>query len=643
MPTQTRRHPLRIVVIALSAAALCSLAGVAPSIAQPAAPRQAQEAAIFTGAIDAVTVYRGQAQVTRSIDVPGGPGLREIVITGLPEAIQPGSLYAESSDGLEVRSVSYRIRPIGEDSRDEVRKAERAVRDAHDAVEAANARSGFLAWQRQYLDKLEAFVAPSAQAELKSGILNAETLSKLTDLVTTQRRAQTDEGQKLSLESRTLQEALQLRERELAVLTANTSRTAREAVVFLNVTKAGAKLRLTYVVSGANWSPSYNLRVAGAAADKVLLEYQASVQQMSGEDWSNVQLTLSTATPALVATGPMLQPLTVALSAPQQAQGAIAMLKDKSYDEAKKALVARQRDMEQSRQVLYMNNIVNAVPRSGGAQTPASPAPAVELGQSADQSSTILSLDAGLNEVASQSQLLDLISTTKVERKNRAEPVAVRQGDEGVSVSYKVAGRTTMPSRADQQLIQIAQLELPARVDKSATPTLTQYVYNEARITNSSDMVLLAGPASSYVGGEFVGSAGVPTIAAGESFRAGFGIDTSLRAAKELVERTETTQGGNRVIEFTYKLTIENFGKTPAPIRLQDRLPSPKGTDIRLTMVSETPSLSDDKDYLDTDRKKNLLRWDITVPPGATGTKAYAAEYKFRIEFDKQMMLSEGQ
>ena len=51
--------------------------------------------------------------------------------------------------------------------------------------------------------------------------------------------------------------------------------------------------------------------------------------------------------------------------------------------------------------------------------------------------------------------------------------LAVRQGDEGVSVTYKVAGRTSMPSRADQQLIQIAQMDLPAQVVRAATPTLT--------------------------------------------------------------------------------------------------------------------------------------------------------------------------
>ncbi|MGD9690102.1 MAG: mucoidy inhibitor MuiA family protein [Phycisphaerales bacterium] len=635
----------------------------APAEGMPArlfeALQRGMEAPVVTGTIDAVTVFRGQAQVTRVVEVAGGTGLRELVVTGLPEALIPASLYGESAEGIEVRSVSYRVRPVGEDVRETVREAEKALREAKDALSAAEARRGFLEWHRQYLDKLEAFIAPSAQAELKSGVLNAETLTKLTDLVTTLRERQRDEGQKLAIEARTLQEAVDLRQRELSVLSASRSRTAREAVVFVNVTKPGARLRLTYLVNGANWAPSYNLRAprvadggAGEGARTVTLEYQASVQQMTGEDWGNVQLTLSTATPALVAMGPSLEPLSVALAPAQQAaQGLLAQLKDRSYDDAKRELAMRQREAEQSRARNFGNYAFNAAPTTGASQTmlgsePSSTGlvvgePSIRLLER-DGGGAVFSLDKGLNDLADQSQLLDLISSARVERKGRGDAPVVRQGDEGVSVSYKVGGRTTMPSRADQQLIQIAQLELPASVRRVATPSLTQYVYNEARVTNAADRVLLAGPAASYVDGEFVGSAGVPTIAAGEGFRAGFGIDTSLRTSKELVERAESHQGGNRIIEFTYRVAIENFGKAAALVTVLDRLPTPKGSEIKLTLLSQSPSLSEDREYQETDRKRNLMRWDISVPAGATGTNATIIEYRFRLEFDRQMMLTEG-
>ena len=45
---------------------------------------------------------------------------------------------------------------------------------------------------------------------------------------------------------------------------------------------------------------------------------------------------------------------------------------------------------------------------------------------------------------------------------------------------------------------------------------------------NSSKMVLLAGPVSTYIDGQFVGHGDVPTVSIGESFTVGLGIDSSF-------------------------------------------------------------------------------------------------------------------
>src|SRR5687768_5473934 len=67
------------------------------------------------GLIDSVTVYRGQALVARVVDVPGPGGLREIVVTDLPIQVLPNSLFAESGDGAQVRSVLFRERAVSQD------------------------------------------------------------------------------------------------------------------------------------------------------------------------------------------------------------------------------------------------------------------------------------------------------------------------------------------------------------------------------------------------------------------------------------------------------------------------------------------------------------------------------------------------
>ena len=636
---------------------LLAVAGLVPA---PLASAQSAAAAVEgPGVIDSVTIYRGQALVSRVVDVPGPAGLREVVVTALPEDLIPASLYAESADGLEVRSVSYRERPLPEDARESVRKVEEQIRQVDDRLQANAARGAYLEWHQKYLDKLENYLAGTAQVENGRGVLNADTLVKMTEFIAAQRLKATDELQKLALDRRALGEQHDLLERERDNLTARTSRTAREAVVLVEQQKAGSRLRLNYLVGGATWSPSFNLRAPAPAkrgdAPTVAVEYQASIQQMSGEDWKNVAVTLSTATPALVATGPALSPMTIALSAPVQQEAAKQLAgRDVNYADNKKALMDRQRSAENSRN---LGNFVQAQSMDsggggggmGGGGGPGIGAPSQSGGNTfsgAALAQVSEEADKSLNRLANESQLLDLLTRENLERRgdvNRLK-AASPSSEEGVSVTYALPARTSIPSRADQQLIQISSVEAPASFSKVATPVLTAYVYDEAVVTNDGSQVFLSGPAASYAGGEFVGRGLVPTVASGETFTAGFGIDSALRASRELVERTESIQGGNRVVEFTYRLVLENFGKDAAKVRLLDRVPTPKGRDIRFTLIStgrEDQPLSTDPAYEQTQKKNGILRWDVTVPGGANGTKSWTLEYKFKLEYDKQMSISE--
>lgn len=599
------------------------------------------------GEVDAVTVFRGQALVSRGVDLPGPVGLREVIVTELPEFILPASLYAESSDGLEVRTVSYRMRPLAEDARENVRVLDQRLREVGDKIDGNRSQQAFIDWQRQYLDKLENFLTVTVQVENGRGVLNAETVAKMTELISTQRLKQSEMGRALALELRALNEQRTLLQRERETISLRTSRSAREAVVFVNQTAPNARLRLNYLVDRASWSPSYNLRSEGAAAqgapkDAVTIEYLASIQQMSGEDWTNVKLTLSTATPALVSSPPTLGPLAIALTAKPGSGGPGGPGDPTSgtYADAKRELARRQSEVESNR------NMMNAPVIAGQTLDKADGDHPVGDPQQAGFNAQVFALgdnraDQSLNEVAAESQLLDVLSKEKIVRKERGSKTAEPQpSEESVSVTYAVASRTSVPSRTDQQLIQIARMRTPADFYKVATPVLTSAIFDEAFVTNESEMVLLAGPSASYSGGEFVGRGMVPTVAVGQSFTAGFGIDTSLRATRDLVERSESTQGGNRVVDFTYRISIENFSKHAVPLRLLDRLPNPQGQDIKLTLVSsgdETQRLSTDPAYERLQRKNGILRWDLTIPADRGAAEPYTLEYRFQIEYDRQM------
>jgi hypothetical protein len=132
-------------------------------------------------------------------------------------------------------------------------------------------------------------------------------------------------------------------------------------------------------------------------------------------------------------------------------------------------------------------------------------------------------------------------------------------------------------------------------------------------------------------------------VAVGEKFTVGFGINSSLRATRELVDKTETTQGGNRVMNFSYRLSVENFGSAPAVVRLEDRLPTTKNPDVKITVVStnKDPSTQpvEPSSAGSTAHRAGILNWSVEVPAQAISEKASVIDYQYRLEFDKQLAI----
>ena len=111
-----------------------------------------------------VTVYRGQALVTREVTVPEGDGTVELVVTPMPAQTVEGSLYTEGADGLGVLSTRFRTRAVKEDTRQEVRREQAEL----DRLQAETLRlQEEISVQEEdlkYLQKLEGFTDRASTA-----------------------------------------------------------------------------------------------------------------------------------------------------------------------------------------------------------------------------------------------------------------------------------------------------------------------------------------------------------------------------------------------------------------------------------------------------------------------------------------------
>jgi hypothetical protein len=576
------------------------------------------------GRVTAVTLYRGQALVTRAIPVEGDGGSMEVVVGNLPEQIVPNSLFAEGGDAVEIRAVRFRTRAVGEEPREEVRKLDGEILEVQQQIDLTAKRQALLGKRTEYLGKLEGFVAPTAHADLAKGVLDAESLERITTFDFAQHEKIAEEEVALSRQARDLQEQIELLQRKRAEITAGASRTEREAVLFLQKQAAGpAEVRLNYLVNSCGWSPAYTMR-SGADHKQVRIEYNALIHQLTGEDWADVTLTLSTASPALSAAGPGLAPFHVTLGSEAAANAPNAQTD--ANGPAQQAANVYGRGLSKG-QVLEQLQGLNLRKN--------------EFGQASNNAVMFEEqnrINWRLNDVAYGLQQLEINgdATTLSVLRNEAT-----DGNNGPSLSYSLRGGVSLASRSDQQMVRIMATDMESRFYHVAVPVLTPYVFREAELKNSSDEDLLAGPITVYLDGRFVGQGEIPTVARGQTFVVGFGADPQLRARRELADKQDGVQGGNRETRFDYRIVVENFSNENTPVRVIDRVPhAENGEDIRVTLGKTNDPISDDKLYQREERPRGILRWDIDVPANASGESARLVEYQYTIEYDRQYVVS---
>jgi uncharacterized protein (TIGR02231 family) len=280
--------------------------------------------------VDAVTVFPQGADVVRSVsvDIPAGEHL--LILSDLPQSVDPQSIRVEgaSSGDLIVGSVDTRNAFQG-DSNDAARKTlESTLQDLQFERQALDQAMSDLNQQRQILLNLadKSLVPPTTTDTVKT--IDAQQLGGLVDLV----------GQKLALFSKDILIA-QKRQRDIDKETERLNAQLSElspdenyrTEVVLNVeakeTLKG-EIRVSYRVQEASWSPFYDARLAvgdGKAKPALELVQRAEVMQSTGERWDSVSLVLSTARPGGTTAAPEIASWEVSKIEAQTAEADLAM------------------------------------------------------------------------------------------------------------------------------------------------------------------------------------------------------------------------------------------------------------------------------------------------------------------------------
>jgi len=258
-------------------------------------------------AIDHVTVYLNSAQVSRTIQVTLPEGSSTLVIPRVSSKIDVKSIKGTLGNSAKVVGIDYGTQTLTSGVRDSIRIQK--IDDTLKIIDIEKRR--LISNLKSYQEELAMIEKNNTLGQGENGMSVAD-LIKLSDLY---RSRVYELNQKIYSTNETSYKLNDL------ITKYNVSRNKLQGALKYDTyheirihVQADAptttSFNIKYLVGGAAWTPSYDIRVE-EVSNFVYIDYYGRLMNQTGEDWEKVGITLSTSDPTVSQSLPSLPPWTL--------------------------------------------------------------------------------------------------------------------------------------------------------------------------------------------------------------------------------------------------------------------------------------------------------------------------------------------
>lgn len=475
-----------------------------------------------TPRIAAVTVYPDRAMISRSATLSLKPGSYLITLGPLPTVLQDDSIRVEGKGSAAAAIVGMEVKRTFLEQAPERRagELEEEIRTLQRSMESMDARKGGLAAQKGFIESIKVAWGERISKELAVGKPTTAELNEALAFIGNGMTTVEEKTRDLDAEKGRLRDRIDALNRQLDAARGSTRKETKSVEVNVEVANQGElTLVLSGVVPNAGWEPSYDARLASDGQSAELV-FRAQVRQQTGEDWNDVDLSLSTARPAVGGTPPDLFPWRVSFYQPMP----------------------------------YMNEDGGARVKYGKALPPMARGEAVGF----------------LGEAEARAQV--------------AEHMTAQVAEEQTSILFHIPRPADIPSDGTQHGNIVAIEKLPVKVEYLAVPKLSPHAYLRSELVNQAPYPLLPGRVNIFTGGNFIGTSQLRKVASGEKFDLFFGADDQVTVKREELKRhKEGGIFGKNHQSYRYRIEAANFRKEPQTITIRDQLPVAGDEEIKIS------------------------------------------------------------
>ncbi|TGM58912.1 mucoidy inhibitor MuiA family protein [Leptospira adleri] len=260
------------------------------------------------GKIQSVTLFSDRALIRRNHEVKLQGEDTALRFVRLPATVILDSIRASSDGGLGISSVSIRTIPAGEDSELTNDPLKKKMISIQQEIRSETDRQTSFREQLKLLSTLGQLTTEESDRQLRSNSIDVKTWSSSLEFLENRRNGYLEKIQKS-------EERLEFLNKEYAqansafLRMADAKRWSNSEVEVVCSGKPGSKgtVSIEYLVTNVSWRGVYDLHGSSEGGD-FRLESRVALRQYTGEDWKNVDLTISSAKPSAAISLPLLKP-----------------------------------------------------------------------------------------------------------------------------------------------------------------------------------------------------------------------------------------------------------------------------------------------------------------------------------------------
>jgi len=260
--------------------------------------------------ITEVTVYPDSALVSRSASIRLDAGRHKITFAGIIPAMDENSLRVTAGGDAVVKLLGAQVEKefLEEVPSERIQQLKDKIEGVRDEIRTLQNTKSILAEEKNFLDSVRLFSRDQIPEDLVTKMPTAQDLEGTLNFLATKLRENFAAVRNADFEIRGLNRKLVALRKELSQISGSSRKVRRSIVVDLEVARAGTSdLKASYLVGGAYWRPIYDARADFSRAKVEMVSF-GIIKQKTGEDWQDVQISLSTAKPAVGGRMPYVAP-----------------------------------------------------------------------------------------------------------------------------------------------------------------------------------------------------------------------------------------------------------------------------------------------------------------------------------------------